>query len=53
MIGFILSHDAGAQELYVFIVAIERFDAITGLDFFSELPDDLESRFEAEIYIDL
>ena len=53
MIGLTLPHDAGVQELHVFIVALERVEEITGLDFFSELPDDLESRFEEEIYIDL
>ena len=51
-IGFILPNEASSGELSTFAVSIDSVEAITGINFFHHLPDDieqlLESRFDAK-----
>ncbi len=47
MIGFIMPN-APAKNIYKFAVSVDDVEEATGLDFFSELPDEMESRLEAE-----
>ncbi|MBK08700.1 MAG: endonuclease, partial [Cobetia sp.] len=35
-----------------FLVSIDRIESLTGLDFFHELPDDVEQRLEAQVVRD-
>lgn len=53
MIGFILPHHSDRKALSCFAVTVDQVEAVTGLDFFSELPDELEERLEAEVDINL
>ena len=46
MIGFIIPHRSSDQPLQVFSVSVDEVEKQTGLDFFSQLPDDLEERLE-------
>ena len=47
MIGFIVPNKAG-KNIYKFAVSVDDVEEATGLDFFSELPNDVESRLESE-----
>lgn len=53
MIGFILPPRSDRKVLSCFAVTVDQVEAVTGLDFFSELPDELEERLEAEVDINL
>jgi endonuclease G len=46
-IGFILKNEDSQNHLSTFVVSIDEIEKITGIDFFSELPDDLENKLEA------
>ena len=50
MIGFIIPHRSSDQPLQVFAVSVDEVEKQTGLDFFSQLPNDLEDRLELENY---
>lgn len=46
-IAFLLPHKNSNRPLYEFVVAIDDIEKITGIDFFSALPDSLENKLEA------
>lgn len=46
-IGFILKNEDSQNHLSTFVVSIDEVEKITGIDFFSELPDKLEEELEA------
>ena len=45
-IGFIYKNTAGNRPLDSYVNSIDQVERITGLDFFSELPDEIENRVE-------
>ena len=47
-IGFIYKNTAGNRPLDSYVNSIDQVERITGLDFFSALPDDVENRIEKE-----
>ena len=47
-IGFIYKNSAGNRPLDSYVNSIDQVERITGLDFFSALPDDVENRIEKE-----
>lgn len=47
MIGFLMPHQASNKPLYEFVVSVDTIEKLTGIDFFSELDDDLENELEA------
>ena len=51
-IGFILPNAGSNQPLSSFATSVDRVEHITGLDFFPQLPDDLERQLEARFDID-
>jgi endonuclease G len=52
-IAFLIPHEASEKGLYQFVVSINDIEKITGIDFFSKLPDDLEDELESSnSYID-
>ena len=51
MIGFIIPHRSSDQPLQVFAVSVDEVEKQTGLDFFSQLPNDLEERLETVFLI--
>jgi len=53
MIAFILENKGCNQPLKTFVVTVNEVEKITGLDFFSELPDIIEDKLEKEVNIAL
>ena len=47
-LGFILPNEKSGESLSCFAVPVDLVEEITGLDFFPDLPDDLESLLESE-----
>lgn len=47
--GFLFRNKANSQDLKKYMVTVDSIEEITGLDFFSKLPDSIENRIEAEI----
>jgi endonuclease G len=52
MIAFILENKGSNQPLKTFVVTVDDVEKITGLDFFSELPDIIENKLESQSNID-
>ncbi len=47
MIGFLLKNEFSNENLKTFVVPVDDIEALTGIDFFSRLPDNLEKRLES------
>ena len=47
MIGFLVPHKDSKEALYNFVVPVDEIEKRTKIDFFKDLPDDLEDRLEA------
>ena len=52
-IGFVLPNTGSEAPLEVFARSVDEVEDLTGLDFFAELPDHLESALESRTDIDL
>jgi endonuclease G, mitochondrial len=48
MIGFLLKNEPSHQSLQAFVVPVDKIEAMTGLDFFPKIPDDLERTLESK-----
>ncbi|MBQ8593436.1 MAG: DNA/RNA non-specific endonuclease [Bacteroidaceae bacterium] len=46
-VGFIFPNDDCRQKVEFYAATIDRIEEVTGLDFFSALPDEVENRIEA------
>lgn len=51
-IGFIMKNEDSKSHLSNYVVPIDEIENITGIDFFSELPDNIEDELEAGINLD-
>ena len=47
-LGFLFENKAGERPLKEYLVSVDEIERITGMDFFSILPDEVENRLEAE-----
>ncbi len=47
VLAFLMPHENSNKPLYTFVVSVDTVEALTGIDFFPELDDVLESRIEA------
>lgn len=45
-IAFLIPHKNSERALYQFVTSIDQIEKLTGIDFFPELPDDLENELE-------
>jgi endonuclease G len=45
-IAFLVPHENSEQPLYSFVVSIDELEKRTGIDFFHQLPDDVEKKIE-------
>ena len=52
MVGFLLSNRGSLSELKSFVVSIDSIESITGIDFFHELPDEIENELESKINLE-
>lgn len=48
MIALLLPHEDSDKALYSFVVPVDEIEKETGIDFFHNLPDDIEDRLEAK-----
>ncbi len=46
MIGFLVPHAVSDRPLYEFVVDVDTIEKLTGIDFFPQLPDAIENKFE-------
>lgn len=46
MIAFLVPHKNSDKPLYEFVISVDELEKRTGLDFFHQLPDELENRIE-------
>jgi endonuclease G len=47
MIAFLMPHKDSNKPLYEFVVSVDKVEALTGIDFFPELNDNVENNLEA------
>lgn len=47
MIAFLVPHQESSKPLYEFVVSVDKIEALTGIDFFPQLADNLEEKLEA------
>ena len=52
MIGFLLSNKGSSSELKSFVVSVDSIESITGIDFFHELPEEIENELESKINLE-
>ena len=45
-IAFLMPHEKSDKGLYHFVTSIDEIETLTGIDFFPELPDELENKIE-------
>jgi endonuclease G, mitochondrial len=50
-IGLILRHQSSKESLESFAVTVDRVEVLTGIDFFADLPDNIEEELESNIDI--
>ncbi|RXQ87630.1 DNA/RNA non-specific endonuclease [Ancylomarina salipaludis] len=48
MIAFLMANKNSEQPLSSFIVSVDELESLTGLNFFPQLPDDIENKLEAQ-----
>ena len=48
-LGFLFENQPGERPLKEYLVSVDEIEKLTGMDFFSILPDEVENRLEAEI----
>ena len=47
--GFIFKNIARSQDIEKYMVTVDSVENVTGMDFFSKLPDNVENRIESII----
>lgn len=47
MIAFLIPHRESKEPLYNFVVSVDKLEELTGIDFFHQLPDSLETKLES------
>lgn len=48
-IGFLFNNERSVDPLHTYIVPVDSIESLTGLDFFSELPDSIEDLIESRV----
>lgn len=48
MIGFLLPHKNANNPLYEFVVSVDEIEMMTGIDFYPNLPDEIENNLESK-----
>jgi endonuclease G, mitochondrial len=51
MIGFLLSNAKQSGNLSSYAVSVDEIESLTGIDFFSELPDNIENELESKVIL--
>lgn len=50
-IGFVMPNQAGNRPLMTYMLSVDEAEAMTGIDFYPALPDDIEDKIEADFVI--
>lgn len=50
MIAYLIRNDRSKANTSSFIITVDKIEQITGIDFFHQLPDELENKLESQIY---
>lgn len=50
-IGFVMPNKAGSRHLMTYMMSVDEIEQLTGIDFFYNLPDDIEEQVESDINI--
>lgn len=48
-IGFVMPNQAGSRPLMTYMMTVDEIENLTGVDFFYNLPDDIEEQVESDI----
>ena len=48
-LGFLFENESGERPLEEYLTPIDNIEKLTGMDFFSALPDNIENKLEAEV----
>ena len=48
-LGFLFDNESGKRPLKKYQVSVDNIEKLTGMDFFSALPDELENWLENEV----
>ncbi|WP_333808899.1 DNA/RNA non-specific endonuclease [Flavobacterium sp.] len=48
MIGFLVPHQDSNKPLYEFVVSVDEIEKLTGIDFYPNLPDKIETQLESK-----
>lgn len=48
MIGFLVPHKNSNNPLYEFVVSVDEIEKMTGIDFYPNLPDEIENQMESK-----
>lgn len=48
MIGFLVPHKNSDKPLYEFVVSVDEIEKMTGIDFYPNLPDEIENKLESK-----
>ena len=51
MIGFLLSNAKQSGSLSSYAVSVDKIESLTGIDFFSEIPDNIEEELESKVVL--
>ena len=51
-IGFVVKNNEGKKKKDQFVNTVDEVERITGIDFFPNLPDDIENEVEAYVNLD-
>ncbi len=49
MIGFLMPNMSITKDLISYVVSVDKIEALTGIDFYSQLPDEMENKLESTI----
>jgi len=49
LIAFLIPNSASNKPLYDFVVSVDQIEKLTGIDFFPQLPDDIENQLESRM----
>ena len=47
MLAFLLPHRASNESIYKYVSTVDQIESLTGIDFFSQLPDTIEKQLES------
>ncbi len=51
ILAFVLPNEKSDRPLYDFAVTVDEAEKLTGFDFYSQLPDEIENRLEAKVQL--